>query len=62
MAQSTAPKPDLTRQAPYQDVFDAPAQLVADVLDGTLHTQARPRQTGPATLVREDQGVSRSTS
>ena len=30
------------RRATYQDVLDAPAHLVAEVLDGTLHTHPRP--------------------
>ena len=29
------------RRATYQDVLDAPAYLVAEVIDGTLHTRAR---------------------
>ena len=30
------------RRATYQDVLDAPPHMVAEVLDGTLHTQPRP--------------------
>ena len=30
------------RQATYQDVLDAPAHLVAEILDGTFHTHPRP--------------------
>ena len=30
------------RRATYQDVLDAPAHRVAEIVDGTLHTQARP--------------------
>ena len=30
------------RKANYQDVLDAPPNMVAEVLDGTLHTQPRP--------------------
>ena len=42
MAQSAAPKQDSTRRATYQDVLDAPAHLVVEVLDGTLFTHPRP--------------------
>ena len=42
MAQSAAPKHDPTHRATYQDVLDAPAHLVAEVLDGTLYTHPRP--------------------
>ena len=42
MAQSAAHKHDSTRRATYQDVLDAPAHLVAEVIDGTLHTHPRP--------------------
>ena len=42
MAQSAARKPDSTRRATYQDVLDAPAQLVAEIFDGTLYTHPRP--------------------
>ncbi len=37
---SQAPKQG--RRANYQDVLDAPPNMVAEVLDGTLHTQPRP--------------------
>ena len=30
------------RRATYQDVLDAPDHMVAEILDGTLHTQPRP--------------------
>ena len=30
------------RQATYQDVLDAPAHLVAEIINGTLHTHPRP--------------------
>ena len=30
------------RRATYQDVLDAPAHQVAEVVDGTLHTHPRP--------------------
>ncbi len=42
MAQSAAHKYDSTRRATYQDVLDAPAHQVAEVLDGTLYTHPRP--------------------
>ena len=42
MAQSAAPKHDSFRRATYQDVLDAPAHLVAEIIDGTLHTHPRP--------------------
>ena len=40
----TAPRP-AERESPratYQDVLDAPAHLVAEIIDGTLHTHPRP--------------------
>ena len=42
MVQSAAHKHDSTRRATYQDVLDAPADLVAEVIGGTLHTHPRP--------------------
>ena len=42
MAQSVACNTDSTRRATYQDVLDAPAHLVAEIIDGTLHTHPRP--------------------
>ena len=42
MAQSAAYKSDPTRRATYQDVLDAPAHRVAEIIDGTLHTHPRP--------------------
>ena len=42
MAQSAAHKHDSTRRATYQDVLDAPAHVVAEIIDGTLHTHPRP--------------------
>ena len=44
MAQSTAHKHDSTRRprATYQDVLDAPAHQVAEIIKGTLHTHPRP--------------------
>ena len=35
MAQSATPKHDSTRRATYQDVLDAPAHRVAEIIDGT---------------------------
>ena len=42
MAQSTAPKHESPRRATYQDVLDAPAHRVAEIIDGTLYTHPRP--------------------
>ena len=42
MAQSAAHKHDSTRRATYQDVLDAPAYQVAEIVDGTLYTHPRP--------------------
>ena len=42
MAQSAEPKHDSTRRATYQDVVDAPAYRVAEIVDGTLYTHPRP--------------------
>ena len=42
MAQSAAHKHDSPHRATYQDVLDAPAHLVAEIIDGTLHTHPRP--------------------
>ena len=42
MAQSAAPKQEPPRRATYQDVLDAPAHVVAEILDGTLYTHPRP--------------------
>ncbi|MYC33042.1 MAG: Uma2 family endonuclease, partial [Chloroflexi bacterium] len=30
------------RPADYRDVLDAPAHMVAEIIDGALHTQPRP--------------------
>ena len=41
----TAPRRDMSEapsRATYQDVLDAPAHRVAEIVDGTLHTQPRP--------------------
>ena len=42
MAQSAEPKHDSPRRATYQDVLDAPAHRVAEIVDGTLYTHPRP--------------------
>ena len=42
MAQSAAHTHDSTRRATYQDVLDAPAHRVAEIVHGTLYTQPRP--------------------
>ena len=42
MAQSSAPKHEATRRATYQDVLDAPAHRVAEIVGGTLYTHPRP--------------------
>ena len=36
------PKPMRTSRATYQDVLDAPAYRVAEIVDGTLHMHPRP--------------------
>ena len=39
----SAPRPARQpRRATYQDVLDAPAHLVAEIINGTLHTHPRP--------------------
>ena len=42
MAHSAAHKTESTRRATYQDVLDAPAHQVAEIIDGALHTHPRP--------------------
>ena len=42
MAQSGAHKHESTRRATYQDVLDAPAHQVAEIINGTLYTHPRP--------------------
>ena len=37
-----ANSPSATRRATYQDVLDAPAHRVAEIVDGTLYTHPRP--------------------
>ena len=39
MVASTAER---SARATYQDVLDAPAHLVAEIINGTLHTHSRP--------------------
>ncbi len=35
-------RPEASPRATYQDVLDVPAHRVAEIVDGTLHTQPRP--------------------
>ena len=42
MAQSAAPKHESPRRATYQDVLDAPAHRVAEIITGTLNLSPRP--------------------
>ena len=42
MTQSAAHRHETPRRATYQDVLDAPAHRVAEVVDGRLHTHPRP--------------------
>ena len=42
MVQSAAHEHDTTRRATYQDVLDAPAHQVAEIVNGTLYTHPRP--------------------
>ena len=42
MARSAAHIADPTRRATYQDVLDAPAHRVAEIVDGRLYTHPRP--------------------
>ena len=42
MTQSAAHRHETPRRATYQDVLDAPAHRVAEIVDGTLHTHPRP--------------------
>ena len=42
MAQSAAHKHESTPRATYQDVLDAPAHQVVEIIDGTLYTHPRP--------------------
>ena len=42
MAQSAAHEHASPRRATYQDVLDAPAHRVAEIVDGTLYTHPRP--------------------
>ena len=47
MAQSAVHKHETTRRATYQDVLDAPAHRVAEVIDRTLYTHPRPAMPHP---------------
>ncbi|MDE0716579.1 MAG: Uma2 family endonuclease, partial [Rhodospirillaceae bacterium] len=42
MAPPQAARKSLERPATYQDVIDAPAHMVAEVVEGALHTHPRP--------------------
>ena len=42
MAQSAAHSHESVRRATYQDVLDAPAHRVAEIVDGTLYNNPRP--------------------
>ena len=42
MAQSAAHRHEPAGRATYQDVLDAPPHLVAEIVNGTLHTHPRP--------------------
>ena len=42
MARPQAARKPLERPATYRDVLDAPAHMVAEVVEGTLHTHPRP--------------------
>ena len=42
MAQSAAHSHESARRATYQDVLDAPAHRVAEIVDGTLYNNPRP--------------------
>ena len=42
MARPATQAHESTRRATYQDVLDAPAHLVAEIVNGTLHTHPRP--------------------
>ena len=55
MTQSTAHERETTRRATYQDVLDAPAHRVAEIVDGTLHTHPRPAP--PHALASSQLGV-----
>ena len=55
VARTTQPQPP---RATYQDVLDAPAHLVAEIIDGTLYTHAaghaaRPRKLGSGSKDRD---------
>ena len=42
MARSAAPRHEAPRRATCQDVLDAPAHRVAEIIGGTLYTNPRP--------------------
>ena len=42
MAQSASYRHESTRRATYRDVLEAPEHVVAEIIDGTLHTHPRP--------------------
>jgi Uma2 family endonuclease len=50
--------PPAPRRATYQDVLDAPAHLVAELIDGVLHTHPRPAtpHAQAATVLGEELG------
>ena len=59
---ATAPERDLSDAAPratYQDVLDAPAHRVAEIVDGTLYTHPRPG--APHALASSSLGTDLST-
>ena len=61
-ATATAPergRSEAHPRATYQDVLDAPAHRVAEIVDGTLHTHPRPA--GPHTLAASSLGADLST-
>lgn len=44
--------PTIQRPATYQDVLDAPPHLVAELIDGALHLQPRPRPRHSLAILR----------
>ena len=60
MAQSAAPKHDSTPRATYQDVLDASAHRVAEIIDGMLYTRPRPAlaHTLASSALGNDLGIS----
>ena len=55
MAQPAARTHETTRRATYQDVLDAPAHLVAEIVNGTLYTHPRPAM--PHALASSELGI-----